>query len=93
MPASKPTARRPDVRPRARRAAHAEAVPPDDAQGARADTLTDQVYQQLRQSLMTGALLPEQVLTVRGVAESQGDADAQLIRVDLIRSVKSPANS
>ncbi|WP_413764421.1 GntR family transcriptional regulator [Variovorax sp. Varisp41] len=72
MPASKPTARRPDVRPRARRAAHAEAVSPDDAQGARADTLTDQVYQQLRQSLMTGALLPEQVLTVRGVAESQG---------------------
>lgn len=28
-----------------------------------------------------------------GVAESQGDTDAQLIRVDLIRSVNGPANS
>lgn len=28
-----------------------------------------------------------------GVAESQGDADGQLIRVDLIRSVRGPANT
>ena len=36
------------------------------------DTLTARVYQKLRHALMTGALLPEQVLTVRGVAEEFG---------------------
>jgi DNA-binding GntR family transcriptional regulator len=45
---------------------------PEETAPRGGDTLTDQVYQQLRQSLMTGALLPEQVLTVRGVAERQG---------------------
>ncbi|WP_162576700.1 GntR family transcriptional regulator [Variovorax sp. PBL-H6] len=38
----------------------------------RAETLTGQAYQKLRHALMTGALLPEQVLTVRGVAEEFG---------------------
>ncbi len=51
---------------RGRRAAES-----DDAL-ARADTLTDQAYQRLHHELMTGALLPEQVLTVRGVAERFG---------------------
>lgn len=38
----------------------------------RAHTLADQAYQRLHEELMTGALLPEQVLTVRGVAERYG---------------------
>ena len=49
------------------------AADPDDAETlARADTLADQAYQRLHHELMTGALLPEQVLTVRGVAERFG---------------------
>ena len=57
-----------------RRPARAAARPaaPEETAPRGGDTLTDQVYQQLRAQLMTGALLPEQVLTVRGVAESQG---------------------
>lgn len=43
-----------------------------DLQGAPGDTLTDRTCQKLRHALMTGALLPEQVLTVRGVAEAFG---------------------
>jgi DNA-binding GntR family transcriptional regulator len=39
---------------------------------ARGQTLADQAYQRLHQELMSGALLPEQVLTVRGVAERYG---------------------
>ena len=39
---------------------------------SRGDTLTGQAYQKLRQALMTGTLLPEQVLTVRGIAEEFG---------------------
>jgi GntR family transcriptional regulator, colanic acid and biofilm gene transcriptional regulator len=38
----------------------------------RPDTLSDQAYQRLHRALMTGGLLPEQVLTVRGVAEAYG---------------------
>ncbi len=38
----------------------------------RADTLSDQAYQRLHRALMTGGLLPEQVLTVRGLAEAYG---------------------
>jgi len=45
---------------------------PEFESGLRADTLADQAYQRLRQALMTGGLLPEQVLTVRGVADEYG---------------------
>jgi DNA-binding GntR family transcriptional regulator len=38
----------------------------------RNDTLSEQAYQRLHRSLMTGGLLPEQVLTVRGLAEAYG---------------------
>ncbi len=61
----------PSLSRRPARAAARPAVPEETAPRG-GDTLTDQVYQQLRAQLMTGALLPEQVLTVRGVAESQG---------------------
>lgn len=47
-------------------------APDDEAAFAPGDTLTDQAYQRLHRALMTGQLLPEQVLTVRGVAESFG---------------------
>lgn len=40
--------------------------------GLRMDTLADQAYMRLRQALMCGGLLPEQVLTVRGVADEYG---------------------
>jgi DNA-binding GntR family transcriptional regulator len=39
---------------------------------ARADTLADQAYRGLHRALMTGGLLPEQVLTVRGIADEYG---------------------
>lgn len=45
---------------------------PDDDAAVRADTLADQAYRRLHRALMTGGLLPEQVLTVRGIAESYG---------------------
>ncbi|MBU2407188.1 MAG: GntR family transcriptional regulator [Gammaproteobacteria bacterium] len=45
---------------------------PDIEPGLRVDTLADQAYLKLRQALMTGGLLPEQVLTVREVAEEYG---------------------
>ncbi len=38
----------------------------------RNDTLSEQAYQRLHRALMTGGLLPEQVLTVRGLAEAYG---------------------
>lgn len=38
----------------------------------RADTLADQAYRRLYRALMTGGLLPEQVLTVRGIADEYG---------------------
>lgn len=44
----------------------------DAEQLASASTLADQAYQRLHQELMSGALIPEQVLTVRGVAERFG---------------------
>jgi DNA-binding GntR family transcriptional regulator len=44
----------------------------DDVAPARADTLADQAYRRLHRALMTGGLLPEQVLTVRGIAEEYG---------------------
>jgi DNA-binding GntR family transcriptional regulator len=46
--------------------------PPDDDADVRVDTLADQAYRRLQGALMTGGLLPEQVLTVRGIAESYG---------------------
>lgn len=46
-------------------------APEADAE-VRADTLADQAYRRLHRALMTGGLLPEQVLTVRGIAESYG---------------------
>ena len=39
---------------------------------ARSDTLADQAYRRLHRALMTGGLLPEQVLTVRGIADEYG---------------------
>lgn len=42
------------------------------ADGLRGDTLAEQSYWRLHHELMTGSLLPEQVLTVRGVAERYG---------------------
>jgi DNA-binding GntR family transcriptional regulator len=39
---------------------------------SRADTLADQAYDRLHRALMTGGLLPEQVLTVRGIADGYG---------------------
>jgi DNA-binding GntR family transcriptional regulator len=45
---------------------------PLDAQLSRGDTLADQAYSRLRQGLITGLLKPEQVLTVRGVAQRFG---------------------
>jgi DNA-binding GntR family transcriptional regulator len=45
-------------------------APDEDSLGR--DTLADQAYRRLYQALMTGGLLPEQVLTVRGIAESYG---------------------
>jgi len=42
------------------------------ALGEGVETLADQAYEALRNDLMTGALLPEQALTVRGVAEAMG---------------------
>jgi DNA-binding GntR family transcriptional regulator len=45
-------------------------APDDDSLGR--DTLADQAYRRLYEALMTGGLLPEQVLTVRGIAESYG---------------------
>jgi len=44
----------------------------DDDALPRADTLADQAYRRLHRALMTGGLLPEQVLTVRGVADDYG---------------------
>lgn len=44
----------------------------DDEPLPRADTLADQAYRRLHHALLTGGLLPEQALTVRGVAESYG---------------------
>ena len=44
----------------------------DTADGLRGDTLAEQSYWRLHHELMTGSLLPEQVLTVRGVAERYG---------------------
>jgi len=44
----------------------------DDDVPTRADTLADQAYRRLHRALMTGGLLPEQVLTVRGVADQYG---------------------
>ena len=35
-------------------------------------TLAEQTYLRLHRALMTGGLLPEQVLTIRGIAESYG---------------------
>lgn len=43
-----------------------------DDPAQRADTLSEQAYQRLHRSLMTGGLLPEQVLTVRGIADAYG---------------------
>lgn len=48
------------------------AFAPADGPHPRTDSLTDQAYQRLHRELMTGALLPEQVLTVRDVAERYG---------------------
>jgi DNA-binding GntR family transcriptional regulator len=45
--------------------------PPEEESVSR-DTLSDQAYRRLYQALMTGGLLPEQVLTVRGIAEDYG---------------------
>lgn len=42
------------------------------AEGLRGDTLAEQSYWRLHHELMTGSLLPEQVLTVRGIAERYG---------------------
>lgn len=39
---------------------------------SRGDTLSDQAYRRLRRALMTGGLLPEQALTVRGIADAYG---------------------
>jgi len=39
---------------------------------SRADSLADQAYRRLHRALMTGGLLPEQVLTVRGIADDYG---------------------
>lgn len=44
----------------------------DDDPLGRADTLADQAYRRLHRALMTGGLLPEQVLTVRGIADEYG---------------------
>jgi len=44
----------------------------DDDSLTRADTLADQAYRRLHRALMTGGLLPEQVLTVRGIADEYG---------------------
>ncbi|MBL0149120.1 MAG: GntR family transcriptional regulator [Ideonella sp.] len=44
----------------------------NEESAVRNDTLSDQAYQRLHRSLMTGGLLPEQVLTVRGLAEAYG---------------------
>lgn len=44
----------------------------EDDVPTRADTLADQAYRRLHRALMTGGLLPEQVLTVRGVADQYG---------------------
>lgn len=46
--------------------------PTDDDAATRSDTLADQAYSRLQRALMTGGLLPEQVLTVRGIAEEYG---------------------
>lgn len=46
--------------------------PADDDASTRADTLADQAYRRLQHALMTGGLLPEQVLTVRGLADEYG---------------------
>ena len=73
MPKSPSMPSRPSKRPAAAAVAQdASVFVLDDWQGARGDTLADQAYQKLRHALMTGALLPEQVLTVRGVAEDFG---------------------
>lgn len=57
-----------------RRGVHAprrvDGPPPDDP--ARGDTLAEQCYRRLHRALMTGGLLPEQVLTVRSLADSYG---------------------
>ena len=61
-----------------RPAAHGHASPrlapdcPRRCRADRADTLADQAYRRLHRALMTGGLLPEQVLTVRGVADQYG---------------------
>ena len=44
----------------------------NDESRTRADTLADQAYRRLHRALMTGGLLPEQVLTVRGIADEYG---------------------
>ena len=44
----------------------------NDESRIRADTLADQAYRRLHRALMTGGLLPEQVLTVRGIADEYG---------------------
>jgi DNA-binding GntR family transcriptional regulator len=64
MPKPHTTPRRPPL--------HAARPASGERAEARSDTLTAQAYQKLRHALMTGALLPEQVLTVRGVAEEFG---------------------
>ena len=60
------------TRERARRPAEPEDTDLDAEALPRGHTLADQAYQRLHHELMTGALLPEQVLTVRGVAERYG---------------------
>jgi DNA-binding GntR family transcriptional regulator len=47
-------------------------TPTDDDALSRTDTLADQAYRRLRRALMTGGLLPEQVITVRGIADDYG---------------------
>ena len=44
----------------------------DMAPGVAGESLADQAYRCLHRSLMTGGLLPEQVITVRGLAETYG---------------------
>lgn len=70
MPVAAPGRRAP--RRAAPIATSAPAPADDTVEFSRADSLTDQAYQRLHRALMTGALLPEQVLTVRGVAEGYG---------------------
>lgn len=51
----------------------APSLPDDaDALALRGDTLAERSYWRLHRELMTGSLLPEQVLTVRGIADRYG---------------------